>query len=195
VDVLFGPGDAAKVGRIGEATNSDKTASGKTHSFYRYPARFSPQFAEAVIGELTLPGDWILDPFSGGGTSIIEALALGRKVVGVDINALAQFVTRASTTPLSQEDERTVATWADNTSTRFGSFNNSAPESRKIIPNFPPALGRFVFDAISDAEAEMALRRRRSFARCALLRLGQWSLEGSDLIRESPSWLTIDFQP
>ena len=176
MDVLFGPGDAPKVARLREAANSTKPASGKTHTFYKYPARFSPEFAEAVISELTLPGDWVLDPFSGGGTSVIEALALGRKVIGVDINALAQFVTRVSTTPLSQKDERVIGSWAEKTSTQLG-FSSQCASDHLTIRNFPPALGRFMFGAIACAEAEMALPRRRDFARCALLGLGQWALE------------------
>ncbi len=176
MEVLFGPGDAPKVARLREAAHSAKPASGKTHSFYRYPARFSPEFAEAVISELTLPGDWVLDPFSGGGTSVIEALALGRKAIGVDINALAQFVTRVSTTPLSQEDELAIEAWAEKTSTDFDFSGHCASEQLKIR-NFPPALRKFMSGAISCAEAEMAIPRRRYFARCALLRLGQWALE------------------
>ncbi len=45
--------------------------------------------------------DWggctILDPFVGGGTSIIEALRLGATVVGIDVDAVACAVTRFET--------------------------------------------------------------------------------------------------
>lgn len=36
----------------------------------------------------------IFDPFMGGGTTIVEAVRLGAKVVGVDINPLAWFITK-----------------------------------------------------------------------------------------------------
>lgn len=36
----------------------------------------------------------ILDPFMGGGTTIVEALRLGCKVIGIDINPVAWFVTK-----------------------------------------------------------------------------------------------------
>ena len=36
----------------------------------------------------------ILDPFMGGGTTVVEALRLGCKVIGVDINPVAWFVTK-----------------------------------------------------------------------------------------------------
>ncbi len=36
----------------------------------------------------------ILDPFMGGGTTIVEALRLGIKPIGIDINPVAWFVTK-----------------------------------------------------------------------------------------------------
>ncbi len=53
---------------------------GLTHGFYRYPARFSPQFARSAIEAFTEPLDTVLDPFMGGGTSAVEALGLGASV-------------------------------------------------------------------------------------------------------------------
>src|SRR5437764_4140009 len=66
---------------------------GLTHGFYKYPARFSPSFARAVIETFTRPGDVVLDNHVGGGTTLVEALALGRDAIGVDISPLAEFVT------------------------------------------------------------------------------------------------------
>ena len=51
------------------------------HALYRYPARFSPDFAREVIKAFTSRGELVLDPFCGGGTAIVEALSLGRKAV------------------------------------------------------------------------------------------------------------------
>ena len=61
--------------------------SGLTHRFYRYPARFSPIFARACIEAFSKPGDLVLDPYMGGGTTVVEAMALGRQAVGSDINS------------------------------------------------------------------------------------------------------------
>src|SRR5690349_24153478 len=73
------------------AAFSREPVDGLTHTFYRYPARFSPEFARAAIKAFTKPGDVILDPFMGGGTSIVEARALGRRAIGMDISALSHF--------------------------------------------------------------------------------------------------------
>ena len=42
----------------------------------------------------------ILDPFMGGGTTIVEALRLGIKPIGIDINPVAWFVTKKEVEPL-----------------------------------------------------------------------------------------------
>jgi len=74
---------------------------GVQHEIYRYPARFSPAFAREAILSFTAPGDLVLDPFCGGGTSMTEAIGLGRRAVGLDINSLATFLSQTKMTPLS----------------------------------------------------------------------------------------------
>src|SRR4051794_37735526 len=86
--------------------------SGFTHNFYRYPARMSPEFAGEVIAHFSKLGDTILDPFMGGGTTIVEVLAQGRRSVGVDLNPIATLVVAAKTTPLSARDAQVVIRWA-----------------------------------------------------------------------------------
>ena len=45
-------------------------------------------------------GKIVLDPFMGGGTTIVEALRLGIKPIGIDINPVAWFVTKKEVEPL-----------------------------------------------------------------------------------------------
>lgn len=109
-------GMAADVGEafstLASAALDHTTVSGWTHNFYRYPARFSPQFASATIQCFSEPGDLVLDPYMGGGTAVLEALAAGRHAVGNDLNSLAVFVTRVKTTGLSTSETKSVLTWA-----------------------------------------------------------------------------------
>jgi len=79
-----------------------KKINGNTHIFYRYPAAFSPVFVETIIKNFTKPGEIVLDPFVGGGTSAVEALALQRKFYGVDVNPLSILVSKVKTTILPQ---------------------------------------------------------------------------------------------
>ena len=106
--------DANKEGwanRFMMGVQSTEPVAGLTHNFYRYPARFSPQFARAAIEAFSKPGDVILDPFMGGATTLVEARALGRHAVGSDINSLSVFLSRVKTTPLSERDLGRIADW------------------------------------------------------------------------------------
>jgi DNA modification methylase len=78
--------------RIAPAARDEAPVSGYTHNFYRYPARFSPKFVRAVIKAFSEPGDLVLDPFMGGGTTLVEALAQGRSAIGVDIRSNCQML-------------------------------------------------------------------------------------------------------
>jgi DNA modification methylase len=51
-----------------------------------YWGNFIPQIPRQLILRYTKKGDWVLDPFAGSGTTIIESLRLGRKCLGVELN-------------------------------------------------------------------------------------------------------------
>jgi adenine-specific DNA methylase len=46
----------------------------------------------------------ILDPFMGGGTTVVEALRLGCHVTGIDLNPVAWFVVKTEVEPVNIED-------------------------------------------------------------------------------------------
>ena len=85
-----------------EAVNDKSRVRGYTHRFYTYPAGFSPKFVESAIKTFTKKKELVLDPFMGGGTSLIEAIRLNRKIVGIDLNPIAYFATKVKITKLSK---------------------------------------------------------------------------------------------
>src|SRR5579863_4743253 len=97
--------------RLIAAARDMQPVRGLTHGFYKYPARFSPGFARAAIKTFTRPGQLVLDPHVGGGTTLVEARALGRKAVGVDISPLAEFITRAKCTIYSEQELEMLERW------------------------------------------------------------------------------------
>lgn len=72
-----------------------------THSLHPYPAKFIPQIPNALIHELSAVGDTVADLFCGSGTTLLEALHLRRRAIGIDANPLAVLISKAKTTPLS----------------------------------------------------------------------------------------------
>lgn len=52
------------------------------------------RFWDTFLGEVPLDGAVALDPFVGGGTSLVEAMRCGAHVIGYDIDPVATFITR-----------------------------------------------------------------------------------------------------
>jgi len=81
----------------------DQESNYSTHDFHAFPAKFPPQLPRKFILELTNPGDVVLDPMMGSGTTILEAYLSGRYAVGIDIDHLALKVSTAKVTPLDKQ--------------------------------------------------------------------------------------------
>lgn len=73
-------------------TSSQRAA----HSIHEvsYRACFKPQLPRFFIRNLSMPGDIVLDPFMGRGTTPIEAHLNRRRAFGNDINPLSLLLTR-----------------------------------------------------------------------------------------------------
>ncbi|MDE0423996.1 MAG: DNA methyltransferase [Candidatus Poribacteria bacterium] len=78
-----------------------------THCFHAYPAMMIPQIARKLLKEYGTEGGWLLDPYCGTGTSLVEASLFGMHSVGCDINPLVRLIATAKSTPicLSNLDE------------------------------------------------------------------------------------------
>ena len=78
-----------------------------THCFHTYPAMMIPQIARKLLKEYGAEGGWLLDPYCGTGTSLVEASLFGMHSVGCDINPLVRLIAAAKSTPvcLSALDE------------------------------------------------------------------------------------------
>jgi len=111
----------------------------------------------------------------GGGTTIVEAIANGRIAYGIDINPLAYFVTKVKTTPLSPNDEEAILSWLEsivpNTDTAISSIIADAR-----LRNVPDQVKQF-FISVIETIGDLRFPRQRLFARCALMKLGQWAMD------------------
>ena len=64
------------------------------HYMCSYMAMFPPELPHYFIERFTKKGDRVLDPFSGRGTTAVEAAAQGRYGIGNDLNPLSIALTR-----------------------------------------------------------------------------------------------------
>lgn len=67
----------------------------RLHALCPYFAMFPPSFARDAILKYTKPGELVLDPFSGRGTTLLEALLLERRAIASDINPVAFCISAA----------------------------------------------------------------------------------------------------
>jgi hypothetical protein len=159
--------------------------AGLTHRFYRYPARFSPAFARACIEAYSRPGDLVLDPYMGGGTTVLEAYVSGRRSIGSDINSLAVFVAEAKLIGLAPDEVDAVRAWANEvvTSIRCDDALTLVDPAIMRMPRnltLPNVrwLRKFIALTLESIEGAIKTSKGRKFARCVILNVGQWALNG-----------------
>lgn len=84
------------------------------------------RFWDLYLGSLSFNGSVVLDPFVGGGTSLVEAERCGARVIGYDIDPVATCITRfeleaTGYDPLSPE----IAALCARVSSRLASFHKT----------------------------------------------------------------------
>jgi DNA methylase len=181
-------GDSVAAQLVQAARNSDPI-SGLTHNFYRYPARFSPALVRAAINAFTKPGDLVLDPFVGGGTTLVEALAAGRHGIGTDISALAAFVSDVKTTIYTEAELKALLRWAGNVAQcidmQAAAETHTTYEDTGYLRHLDGArtwrLRKAIAQALTSAE-NLKGERQEKFGRCAVLRTAQWALDGRKVL-------------
>jgi len=92
----------------GELDFHGKNSGYASHNLHAFAAKFPPQLPRAFIRGLTEPGDIVLDPMMGSGTTIVEALLESRQGIGLDIDPLALRLGRVKTMPLNIDKLRQV---------------------------------------------------------------------------------------
>lgn len=102
----------APAGDITDLSDIDWTFEGVdtkrfTHGLHPYPARMVPQIPETILSHykqtgVVEKGDVVYDPFSGSGTTAVEARLAGLNAKANDINPLACLLTLAKSRPLDR---------------------------------------------------------------------------------------------
>ena len=71
-----------------------------THCFHTYPPMMIPQIARKLLKAYGVERGWLLDPYCGTGTSLVEASLFGMHSVGCDINPLVRLIATTKSTPI-----------------------------------------------------------------------------------------------
>ena len=80
-----------------------KDQSYLTHGIHKFPAKFFPELPRYLIRRYSRKGERVLDPMCGSGTVVLESLLSERIAIGVDIDPMAQLITRTKTKSLDSD--------------------------------------------------------------------------------------------
>jgi DNA modification methylase len=78
-----------------------------THGLFPYRGKFHPQMIKAIMNVIGLrPGDAVLDPMAGCGTTMIEASIMGIDSIGVELSPFACLMNQAKLNGLALRSDR-----------------------------------------------------------------------------------------
>ena len=157
----------------------------RLHALCPYFAMFPPSFARSCIETLTGPGDLVLDPFCGRGTTLLETLLLGREAIALDVNPVATCVTGAKArTP----DLATTEAKVDELESEFRQYDKTClqRDASELPPFFLAAFHPETLLEILFLRGRLRWRERHLDRFVAALALG--SLHGE--MEKSPSYFS-----
>jgi len=80
-----------------EAELPERLRTKHVHRLHPYLGKFVPQLVEIFLRRHLEPGQWVLDPFAGSGTTLVECSTFGANSTGIDISAFNVLLTRVKT--------------------------------------------------------------------------------------------------
>ena len=131
---------------------------------------FPEAFAETWIAKVTKSGEIVFDPFCGRGTAPFQALLMGRRAIGNDINPVAYCVTRAKTRAPSR---RAVLSRVTRLESEF--------ESMDFTPDAMPPFFKYAYHRATLAQLlvlRSRLKRRESDTDAMVAALALGTLHG-----------------
>lgn len=78
-----------------------KQAAKRHFGVHGYFTKQAFNVVQHYIQNFSRRGDLILDPFGGGGSTLIEALMINRKAIHIDLNPLSVFITKSLIVPVN----------------------------------------------------------------------------------------------
>ena len=176
--------DQQVANRIKSSICNGNRISGYSHDFYKYPARFPPSFARQIIEVFTEKNDLVIDPYMGGGTTLVEANVLGRRAVGIDISSLATFISRVKTYLFSEKELGEISQWLYAIQPKLNIHLKVDRPSIWIKEGYQRNInGRYIWRVRKTIElmlneiSNLSNPKYQDFCRCLLLRTAQWAID------------------
>lgn len=110
------------------------------HQWFSYREGFSYELIYSLLkGSGANPKEVIIDPFCGSGTTNVVAALNGFNTLGLDVNPMSSFITKAKTTHYSEYD-------LNQTSELLKEFSNNSSCSGKYNLTKPDVIKRYFSD-------------------------------------------------
>ncbi|HEV7956780.1 MAG TPA: DNA methyltransferase [Marisediminicola sp.] len=122
------------------------------HTMCSYHGMFPAKVAHHFIQRYSRPGEVVLDPFSGRGTTPLQARVEGRRAICNDLSPLAFVLSRAKTDP---------PTW-DQANSFVNELERSFKASKRSVPDVSPDIRMLYHD---NTLAQLCFIRERLLAR------------------------------
>lgn len=102
-----------------------------THIFFKYPCKFIPEIPRWAINKYANKGKKIvMDPFSGSGTTLLEAKLHGLDAIGMEIDPIAKKIIKAKTENYTLEDIELIDYY-------FNKIEEVFKNNEKVVPKYP----------------------------------------------------------
>jgi len=111
-----------------------------THGFHTYPAGLHPDAAKDLLS--VVDGESLLDPFSGGGTTLVEGMVAGRRVVGSDLSPIACLVSKTRCRLASPEGITAIRSAARKITVRARESDEPTPRPQVVADWYDPGTLR-----------------------------------------------------
>lgn len=120
----------------------------------------------------------------GGGTTLVEALALGRNSIGSDLNELALFIAHVKTRIYTEQDLACITAWLQRLPTKL-TIAKKISSSKSTNTNYTKHLNsksrwriRKAIQLAIDSVSFLPSEKLQGFAKCVILCTSQWALDG-----------------
>lgn len=127
-----------------------KNMNNPLHTMCSYMAMFPPSLPNYFIGKYSNEGDVVLDPFSGRGTTVLEACFMNRVGIGNDLNPIAYLLTKAkSSVPKKERVLARIKQLEDQFEPKEILTQNEDPDIRMIFSTFTLKQLTFMRDSLN----------------------------------------------
>lgn len=118
-----------------ELVNFKKNKSISKHRWYDYKQGYAAELMEIIISKENINKDlYVLDPFTGVGTTNLVAQELGYKNIGIDVNPIASLAARVKTYFFSEKEIEDIENLTKNF---IPQKSNHIPDSTLLVKSFP----------------------------------------------------------